>query len=150
MTASAYWAVLFCCAGVACDHPEAGQARAGDIIVLGGHAYTPVGLEAAAYVSLRNTGRVEDTLLSIGSPLADTVTLHDSRQEGGVVRMVQLDQLVMPPGLVVEMAPGGLHLMLSRLRVAMQAGKKLPLRLQFARAGMIEIDVPIVRYGETH
>jgi len=150
MTTSLRWTILFCCAVAACDPPEADRARAGDIIVLGGYAYTPVGTEAAAYVSLHNTGRMEDTLLSLGSPLADTVTLHDSRQEGGVVRMVQLDQLVMPPGLVVEMAPGGLHLMLSRLRVAMLAGKKLPLRLQFARAGMIEFDVPIVRYGEPH
>ena len=58
-----------------------------------------------------------------------------------------LIQLVMPGGMVVEMAPGDLHLMLLHLRVAM-SGKKLPLRLWFARAGLLEIELPITRYGE--
>lgn len=150
MTASSYRAVLLCSLILACDPPEPDRAQAGDITLIGSHAYTPVGPGAAAYVTLRNTGRTEDTLLGVGSPMADTVTLHDSRQEGGALRMEQVGPLVMPPGVVVEMTPGGLHLMLLHLRVAMRAGRKLPLRLWFARAGMLEIDVPISRYGETY
>ena len=149
MTASAPGVLLLAVLFLACDSPEADRAQAGDIIVLGGHAFTPVGPEAAAYVSLKNSGRIEDTLLAVGSPISDTVTLHESSREGGVVRMVQLNQLVIPAGMVVEMAPGDLHLMLLHLRVAMQSGKQLPLRLWFARAGLLEVEVPITRYAET-
>ena len=149
MMASAPCAILLSVLFLACGPPEADRAQAGDITVLGGHAFAPVGPQAAAYVSLKNSGRTEDTLLAVGSPISDTVTLHESSREGGIVRMVQLNQLVMPAGMVVEMAPGDLHLMLLHLRVAMQSGKKLPLRLWFARAGLLEIEVPISRYGET-
>jgi copper(I)-binding protein len=131
-----------------CTAKEPGRAEKGDIKVLGGYAYAPVGPEAAAYVSLQNVGKAEDTLLSVESSFAGKVTVHDSRAEGGAVRMIEMDRLVIPGGLVVEMAPGGLHLMLSDLRMEIPAGKALPLRLQFARAGLVEIEVPISKYGE--
>lgn len=143
-------AALLCALALACDPPGPDRPHAGDIALIGGHSYSPVGSEAAAYVTLQNIGRLEDTLLGVGSPIADTVTLHDSRQEGGTVRMIEVGPLVMPPGLVVQMEPGGLHLMLLHLRVTMQAGRNLPLRLWFAHNGMLEIDIPISRYGDPH
>jgi copper(I)-binding protein len=131
-----------------CRPGEDQPGRAGDVVVLGGFAYAPVGPEAVAYLTIQNLGREPDTLVSIESPFAGRISLHDSRTTGGQVRMEPVERLDLPPGLVIEMAPGGLHLMLTELLMGLPAGKQLSLRLRFARAGMIEIEIPINRYGE--
>jgi copper(I)-binding protein len=131
-----------------CEPAEDQPGRAGDMVVLGGFAYAPVGPEAVAYLTIQNQGPAPDTLVSVESPFAGLISLHDSRTTGGQVSMEPVERLDLPPGLVIEMAPGGLHLMLTELRMALPAGKQLPLTLRFARAGPLEIEVPINRYGE--
>jgi copper(I)-binding protein len=131
----------------ACEKRTTDQDARGGIEILGGFAFVPVSTETAAYLSFSNHGSIEDTLLSISSPLADSVTLHDSRNEGGLVRMEAVERLVLPPGTSIEMEPGGLHLMLTSLKVGLTAGKRLPLVVTFARAGRLEVAVPIERYG---
>jgi hypothetical protein len=123
--------------------------QVGNLAVVAGYAFSPTATEAAAYLTLRNLGPVEDTLVSITSPIAASVMLHDSRQNGESVQMIALDRLVMPGGLAVEMAPGGMHLMLSGLIATLSPGKTLPLRLTFAQAGLLEVSIPINRYGDT-
>jgi copper(I)-binding protein len=52
------------------------------------------------------------------------VMLHQTRQDGDRVFMDHLDQLVIPANASVQLAPGGLHIML------MQANRKLTLDSQ--------------------
>jgi copper(I)-binding protein len=125
----------------------AGPGHAGGIEIIGGFAYSPVATEAAAYLSLTNRGSTEDTLIGVTSPYAGKVTLHDSRLEGGLVRMEGVDRLALPAGISIEMAPGGLHLMLTELKLALPPGEQLPLTVTFARAGAVAVSVPIERYG---
>src|SRR6185436_4609488 len=103
--------------------------------------------DMAAFVALRNLGKSEDTLVAVTTDIADTVQLHDTQPAGNGTRMVVLERLVLPPGLVVEMAPGGLHLMLSGLKVTLDPGHTLLLRLQFARAGKLVAYVPVEKTG---
>lgn len=132
-------------AGCEKDAPDHGVR--GGIEIIGGFAFAPVSTEGAAYLSMSNRGSIEDTLLSVTSTLAGKVTLHDSRADGARVRMEEVERLALPAGTSIEMAPGGLHLMLTELKVALPAGKRLPLTVTFARAGVLEIEVPIERYG---
>ena len=141
--------VLVAAVLAACEPAEPDQSgRKGGIEVVGGFAYANAGKTAAAYLSLSNRGKVEDTLLAMSSILADSVTLHESVSQGGMVTMTQVEHLVLPEGMSTEMAPGGLHLMLSGLKVSLVAGRKLPLVLEFARAGRLELELPINSYGE--
>jgi copper(I)-binding protein len=48
-----------------------------------------------------------------------------------------------PAGGAVEMAPGGVHLMLHGLQL--RAGEQLPLRLYFANGEVLEVSVPVRR-----
>ncbi len=52
--------------------------------------------------------------------------------------------LEIPPGRTVTLSPGGNHLMLTGLKQGLRAGRSLNLRLTFARAGEIEVRVPVL------
>ena len=142
--AGAAWVAILV---AACEKRTRDQDARGGVEIVGGFAFVPVSTEMAAYLSFSNHGSTEDTLLSVTSTLADSVTLHDSRSEGGRVLMEAVERLALPAGTSIEMEPGGLHLMLTRLKVGLTAGKRLPLTVRFARAGSLEVAVPIERYG---
>ncbi|SHF68947.1 hypothetical protein SAMN04487965_2457 [Microbulbifer donghaiensis] len=98
---------------------------------------------SAAYLSLRNASGKELRLQSVELPgLEDAdADLHTTVSEGGVSRMRALPELAIPAGATVEMAPGGVHLMLRGVRL--RAGEQLPLRLHFAGGEILELHVPV-------
>lgn len=102
----------------------------------------------AAYFDVRANG-AEDRLLSASSPFADSVELHDLREDGDVVRMTAApDGFAVDPRDGLTLAPGGKHLMFFGART--DGGEQLPLTLRFERAGPRTISVRIARPSEGH
>lgn len=92
----------------------------------------------AAYFDVRPNG-AEDRLLSASSALADSVELHDLREDGDVIRMIAApDGFKVDPKDGLTLAPGGKHLMFFGARVD---GGELPLTLRFERAGAHTVTV---------
>ena len=97
---------------------------------------------AAGYMDITNTGRSADRLVSASTPAAARVELHQSSMEGGMMRMKALpDGVQIPPGGVVKLAPGGLHLMLFAPTAAFKEGDRIPLTLTFAKAGKVKVEL---------
>lgn len=116
--------------------------------VTGGFVYAPAtGTDAAGYVTVDNPGPGEDTLLLIRSPSAGMVHLHRQVPEGGLVRMVPVEQLPIPPG-TTHLEPGGLHLMLMALTGPLTPGDSLDLTFRFEHAGERTVRVPVIAYGD--
>jgi len=67
---------------------------------------------SAGFMSFKNTGDANITLVSASSEAAGRVELHTSIHEDGMMKMRKLDQLLVAPGETVVFAPGGHHLML--------------------------------------
>jgi len=107
-------------------------------------AVPPVSANGAAYLHIVNTGSEPDRLLGAASPTARMVHLHETRIEEGVARMGMVGELLIAPGERVELAPGGLHLMVMGLEQPLAEGDTLALRLQFERAGELDVDVPVL------
>lgn len=72
----------------------------------------PPGRMMAGFMELRNTGTEAIVLVDGDSPLFGHVEIHTMIMEEGVMRMRRLDELVIEPGQIVQLRPGGLHLML--------------------------------------
>jgi len=98
---------------------------------------------SAAYVSVHNGGRSADRLIGASSPAARQVSIHDSRNVGGVMRMRAAGPLAIAPGKMIEMKPGGVHVMLSGLKAPLRPGTKLPLTLRFEKAGAVQVSLPV-------
>jgi periplasmic copper chaperone A len=62
----------------------------------------------------------------------------------GVMHMQPVEGgLTIPAGGTVELKPGGYHLMLMGLKQKLDEGGQIPLKLTFARAGSVDVQVKI-------
>jgi periplasmic copper chaperone A len=103
------------------------------------------GRTTAAYMTITNKGADEDSLQSARSARAKAVELHQTKMSAaGVMQMRKVeDGLSIPANGVAKLAAGGIHVMVMGLDNALAAGDELPLTLQFAKAGAIDIAVPV-------
>jgi iron complex transport system substrate-binding protein len=92
----------------------------------------------AGYLVIRNHGPDADRLQGASSPRAVRVEMHESRVEGGMAQMRPVASLPIAAGASVRFEPGGLHLMLVGLQGPLVAGERVPLRLRFERAGVVD------------
>ena len=88
-----------------------------------------------------------DRLLSASSPIADTVELHGSTNDAGVMRMRPVPSLALPSGQSVELKPGGLHLMMMGLKRPLTPGSSFPLTLTFEHSPPITAMVTVGTAG---
>lgn len=112
---------------------------------LSGWARAGVG-SSAAYVSVHNGGAA-DRLLGASSPAAASVTIHDSQNAAGVMRMRAAGAVRVASGGSIAMKPGGLHVMLSGLKAPLRPGTRLPLTLRFEKAGSVSASLPVLPPG---
>lgn len=82
----------------------------------------------SAYMTLQS--RDDRTLTGIASPAAGSVEIHQMSMRGNVMKMRMMSTLPLPAGKPVQLAPGGLHLMLFDLKKPLKAGDRLTLTLQ--------------------
>ena len=103
------------------------------------------GRNTAAYMTVMNNGDVDDVLMSARSARAASVELHQtSMTADGVMKMRPVEGgLAIPAGGALTLKSGGTHLMIMGLDEALAAGGELPLTLEFAKAGPVEVAVPV-------
>lgn len=110
---------------------------------------TPSGAQVgAAYMTITNRGPEPDRLLGGSTPAAGRVEVHEMRMEGDVMRMRALaGGLEIAPGDSVGITPGGYHLMLTPLKTPLRQGERVPLTLEFAKAGKVEVELVVMGVG---
>ena len=137
-------AVGFGLAGIA----QAQSAKVGSVQIE--NAYTrstvPGQMAAGGFMKIENKGAV-DQLISASSPVAGEVQLHEMAMEGNVMKMRQVKEVVVPAGGAVELKPGGMHLMFINIKAPLTAGETVPVKLKFAKAGEVEIKMPVNAMG---
>lgn len=122
-------------------------ARLGDLEISAAFARAtlPGAKTGGAYVTVTNHGAAPETLVGASSPVAGHVGLHAMSMDGQVMKMRELPEgIAIPAGKTVAMAPDGLHMMLEQLHQPLVEGKAIAVTLDFARAGSITVDVPVL------
>jgi len=114
------------------------------------NAYTrstvPGQMAAGGFMKIENKGSV-DLLVSASSPVAGEVQLHEMAMEGNVMKMRQVKDIPVPAGGAVELKPGGMHLMFMNIKAPLAAGETVPVKLKFAKAGEVEVKMPVNAMG---
>ena len=120
------------------------ESRIGNLIVEVRARATPPGISVGAiYFSVKNAGSTADRLLSVSTPVAGKVELHESRSVNGVMEMRQVTSVECPAGATVKATPGGLHVMLLGLAAPLAAGSDFSVSLHFRDAGVLTLKVPV-------
>lgn len=129
---------------------SAHEYKAGTIVIGHPHARATVSGQptGGGYMRLKNSGAA-DKLLSASAAVSTSVEMHSMKMEGSMMRMRQLDVLVLPAASTVVLEPGGLHLMFVGLKAALKAGDSFPLKLRFEKAGEVEVQVKIEAVGSS-
>jgi len=101
---------------------------------------------AIVYMTITNNTAEADKLIDASSHLAERVELHIIIDSRGLRRMHEVDEILLPAGAQVALAPGNYHLMLIGLKNPLKAGDEVPMELCFAKAPPIPIKVKVVEF----
>jgi hypothetical protein len=131
--------------GLACA-AQAHEVKAGDLTLSGLQVRATVaGLPtSAAYLTISNSGKTPDKLLSIDCPCAASAMMHESRTQNGVSSMTMLNEVTIPAGGKVLFKPDGLHVMLVGLKGPLKAGGMQQMTLRFEKAGKVKAPFRVV------
>lgn len=96
---------------------------------------------SAAYMTIRNTGKVDDRLIGASSDFAQFVELHTTEERNGVMMMAPVKAITIPARGQAELKPGGLHVMFIKIKRGLNAGDKLTLTLEFEKSGKMQLEI---------
>ena len=110
-----------------------------------------VASQKATGAFMRITPSANARLVSVSSPAAGVVEIHEMAMEKDVMRMRQVPGLDLAAGRTVELKPGGYHVMLMDLKQPLKGGDSVPLTLVFEDAAKArftqEIQAPVTALG---
>ncbi len=84
------------------------------------------------------TAQSAGRLVGVSSPVAGVAEVHEMKMDGDVMKMRAIPGLDLPAGKAVELKPGGYHVMLMDLKLALQKDTTIPLTLVFKDAKGVE------------
>lgn len=126
---------------------ETNNSDQGSVIEIGqpwAPATPPVARVGAGYATIINRAELPDRLLGAETPTAGRVEVHQMGHDNGQMTMRPLPGgAEIPAGGVLELQPGGVHLMFMELSQPLTQGATIPVTLEFQQAGRIEAQFTI-------
>jgi periplasmic copper chaperone A len=129
---------------------RAEDVKAGDLVITQGWSRaTPGGAKTGGgFLIIENKGSAPDKLIGASADVAGKVEVHEMAMNDGVMKMRPVEGgLTIDPGKTVKLAPGGYHLMIMDLKNPLKQGDKLPLTLQFEKAGKVAVTLDVQGVG---
>ena len=129
---------------------RADDVKAGDLVI--SQAWTratPGGAKTGGgFLTIENKGSAPDKLVGASADVAGKVQVHEMAMDGGVMKMRPVEGgLTIDPGKTVKLAPAGLHLMMTDLKSPLKQGDRLPVTLQFEKAGKVAVTLDVQGVG---
>ena len=105
------------------------SAAAGGVTVNESWARATAPGQDSGAVYLRIISQQDARIVAVVSPVADHASIHSMTHDKGVMKMRELETMLLPAGQEVAFASGGNHIMLSGLKKPLVAGDSVPLTL---------------------
>lgn len=123
--------------------------RKGDLAIETPWARASIGVSrpAAAYLTIRNEGSKPEVLTGVSTSASKMAEVHEVTMVDGISRMGPAGAITIPAGSEVSLKPGGLHVMMMKLKQPLEKGESLDLTLTFKNTGPVEVLVPILGIG---
>lgn len=110
-----------------------------------------VAQQRATGAFMQITSATGGRLLSVASPVAGVVEVHEMKMDGSVMKMGAISSLDLPAGQAIELKPGGYHVMLMDLKKELKAGDSVSLTLvvegKDGKKQTLEIQAPVKALG---
>ncbi len=96
-------------------------------------------MATALYFTLENNGGEADTLYAIETDIAKMIQIHETYSNGDVMGMREIGEIIIEPESSVKLEPGGMHIMVMRLKRDIKIGDEIDFTLYFRNADKITI-----------
>ncbi|NEW87175.1 copper chaperone PCu(A)C [Rhodopseudomonas sp. WA056] len=129
---------------------QAAEVKAGDLVISKSWSRaTPGGAKVAGgFLTIENKGSSADRLVAGSADIAGKVEIHEMSMDNGVMKMRPLDNgLAIEPGKTVTLMPGSYHIMLMDLKGPLKQGDKVPVTLEFEKAGKVQLTLDVEGVG---
>jgi periplasmic copper chaperone A len=137
-------------AGLTGSSVRAEDVKAGDLVISQAWSRaTPNGAKVGTgYLTIENKGTTPDKLVGVSGDVSPRIEVHEMSMSNGVMKMRAVDGgLTIDPGKTVKLSPGGYHLMIMDMKSPLKQGDKLPLTLQFEKAGKVAVTLDVQGVG---
>ncbi len=150
LTTARIFACAILVAGLLAAPARAEEVKAGDLVITQAWSRaTPGGAKiGSGYLTIENKGTTADRLIGGSGDITDRIEVHEMTTTNGVMTMRALDKgLAIEPGKTVKLAPGGYHLMMFDLKRPLKQGDKVPVTLEFEKAGKVKVSFDVEGVG---
>jgi copper(I)-binding protein len=148
MIAMSFCAVLI--GVIAGSSARAEEVKAGDLVISQAWSRaTPNGAKiGTGYFTIENKGTTADKLVGVSGEVSDKIEVHEMSMNNGVMKMRPVDGgLTIEPGKTIKLAPNGYHLMIMDLKGPLKQGGKVPVTLEFEKAGKVAVTLDVQGIG---
>ena len=98
----------------------------------------------AGYLTVTNHSQTPQVMTGATSPQYEEITLHQTTVTDGVASMQPVASLSIAPGEQVQLAPGGLHLMLMGAKAVRHIGDAFPVTLHLQNGKTLTFDMKVL------
>lgn len=103
----------------------------------------PAATANAAYMEIVNPQLRPQTIMGVSADCCAGVMLHRTRREGDKVVMEHLDLLSIPAQSSVQLAPGGMHIMLTEAQEELILERKVKITFSFGDGSTQEFELDV-------
>ena len=101
------------------------------------------GENGAVYFVMHNHLSEADELIGVSSDSAEAAEIHESKMNGDVMEMHQVESVSLEPYAEIDFAPGNFHIMLVNVKKDLKVGDEIQVTLHFKNFEDISVKVPV-------
>ena len=107
----------------------------------------PGATTSAAYLVIKNSGVADRQLVKAESPAAQSVEVHEHRNDNGVMKMREVAGIAIKAHGQTELKPGGYHLMLIGVKQTFKDGDSVAITLVFDDGSRLPVEAHVRKTG---
>ena len=96
-------------------------------------------MATALYFTIKNNSDEPDTLYSVESGISDKIEIHETYSSGDLMGMREIGEIIIEAEDEVILEPGGMHIMVMKLKQDINIGDEIDFILYFRNDGEITI-----------
>ncbi|MEL0660200.1 copper chaperone PCu(A)C [Psychromonas arctica] len=113
-------------------------------------ATPPHAKNSAAFFTITNNTNKNVNLVAVQSDIAEQIQIHTNINEDGLMKMRQVDTIMIKANSSTSLQPGGYHVMFIGLKNSLTEGQSVDLMLYFDNGEQIKVNTPVQKINPSH